>query len=135
MVCNRIATFGDFFNRSAAVGNVNLVATDNDKVIGYVSGGVPESPECAQDTELGGLYINPDYIGHGVGKILVQAFAQEMKKRGAQTFGLMCFSDNPSMKFYKHMGGIITVERDSGARYEYARGAFLEFNIADVLSK
>lgn len=112
-----------------------LVITDDDKVIGFVEGGVIESKECQADKELHTLYINTDYIGRGVGKMLFQEFAKRMKEQGAKTFGLMCFTDNKSMGFYKKMGGRITITRPSSEKWESKLGSFLEFDIDDVLSK
>lgn len=135
VVAQRIAQFPDHFKRAMEHNNIYLVALDDERVIGYVTGGVPESKECKAEKELGGLYINPKYIGQGVGKLLVQSFARAIQQQGAKTFGLMCFSENPSMAFYKKMGGVVTVERNSSERYENAPGSFIEFNIDDVLQK
>ena len=115
--------------------DVFFVVSDDDKVIGFVAGGKPNSPECNADSELDMLYIDTHYIGCGVGKLLFKHFAKEMKKRGKKTFGLMCFSDNKSMGFYKKMGGNVTVERQSGEKFEYTMASFLEFNIDEVLKK
>lgn len=133
VVKNRIDTFQGHLENEKSKGNVFLVATAEDKVIGFVSGGVPNSKECKSDKELDGMYIDTDYIGKGIGKLLFQSFALEMKKQGAKTFGLMCFSDNESMKFYKKMGGVVTVERQSSEKFENTMGSFLDFNIDEVL--
>lgn len=116
-------------------GMLYLVITDDDKVIGFVEGGVPESKECNADKELHTLYINTGYIGRGIGKMLVKEFAKKMKEQGAKTFGLMCFTDNKSMGFYKKMGGKITITRPSSEKWESKLGSFLEFNIDEVLEK
>ncbi len=108
---------------------------DNGRVIGYINGGAPESKECRADKELYSLYIDTAYIGRGIGKQLLQTFAGEMQRMGAQTFGLMCFSDNASMGFYKKMGGVVTIERPSSEKFECKLGSFLEFNISEVLQK
>lgn len=135
VVNDRIKQFPTRLQISIDKGNVYLVATDDDKVVGFVSGGSIDSKECAADKELHGMYMNPDYIGRGVGKILFQGFARKMKEQGAKTFGLMCFSDNKSMGFYKHMGGVVTIERPSSEKYERTMGSFIEFNIDEVLGK
>ncbi len=134
-VREKIAQFPEKLRYERAIGNVFLVVTYMDKVVGYVCGGVPESKECAADKELYKLYIDVSHIGRGVGKLLLQSFARAMKNQGARTFGLMCFSENKSMGFYKNMGGIITIERHSGEKYENKLGSFLEFNIDVVLGK
>ena len=79
-----------------AKADVIPVATDGGKVVGYAQGGAVKSDEFKTDAELSGLYLNPDYIGRGIGKKLFQSFAEYMKNRGAKTLGLACFSENES---------------------------------------
>ena len=133
VVANKIAKFPERLKQEIAQGNIFKVLTDDNLVIGYINGGVPESPECNADRELYSLYIDTKYIGNGIGKLLLQTFAQEMMSQGAKTFGLMCFSANHSMGFYKKMGGKVTIERPSSEKFECTMGSFLEFDIADVL--
>ena len=133
VVANKIAKFPERLKQEIAQGNIFKVLTDDNLVIGYINGGVPESPECNADKELYSLYIDTKYIGNGIGKMLLQTFAQEMMSQGAKTFGLMCFSANRSMGFYKKMGGKVTIERPSSEKFERTMGSFLEFDIADVL--
>ncbi len=134
-VREKIEKFPEKLNKEKTKGNIFLVLLDDDKIIGFVSGGAPNSSECAADGELDMLYLDTNYIGKGVGKFLFQHFAKEMKQRGKKTFGLMCFSDNKSIGFYKKMGGRVTVERPSGEKFEYTMASFLEFDIDDVLKK
>ena len=134
-VKEKIEKFPAKLEKEKAKGNVFFVLLDDDKIIGFVSGGAPDSPECAADGELDMLYIDTNYIGRGIGKLLFQHFAQEMKQRGKKTFGLMCFSENKSVGFYKKMGGKITVERRSGEKFEFTMASFIEFDIDEVLKK
>lgn len=134
-VQEKIQKFPEKMRKEADKGNIFLVLTDDDKVIGFVSGGAPDSPECKCDSELDMLYLDTEYIGCGAGKLLFKTFATEMKKRGLNTFGLMCFSDNKSMGFYKKMGGVVTVERPSSAKFENTMASFIEFNIDEVLER
>lgn len=134
-VSKKIKNFPEKLEKIREKGDVFLVVLDNDKIIGFVSGGAPNSPECTADCELDMLYIDTNYIGCGVGKFLLQVFAKEMKNRGKKSFGLMCFSDNKSIGFYKKMGGRITIERQSGEKFEYTMASFIEFNIDDILKK
>ncbi len=134
-VTEKIEKFPEKMRKERDKGNIFLVLTDDDKVIGFVSGGAPNSPECTCDSELDMLYLDTEYIGRGVGKLLFQTFAKEMKQRGLNTFGLMCFSDNESIGFYKKMGGVVTVERPSSAKFENTMASFIEFDIDEVLKK
>jgi len=134
-VDKKIEKFPEKLDKEKSKGNIFWVILDNDKIIGFVSGGAPNSPECTADCELDMLYIDTNYIGCGIGKFLLQLFAKEMKNRGKKSFGLMCFSDNKSIGFYKKMGGRITIERQSGEKFEYTMASFIEFNIDDILKK
>ena len=134
-VNEKIKKFPEKLEKTRAKENLFWVVLDNDKIIGFVSGGAPNSPECTTDCELDMLYIDTNYIGCGVGKFLFQLFAKEMKKRGKKTLGLMCFSDNNSIGFYKKMGGKITIERQSGENFEYTMASFIEFDIDNILKK
>lgn len=127
--------FSEAINSCKNSDSIFLVMTDKDKVIGYVEGGIPESKESNEDKELYNLYIDTEYIGKGIGKQLFKAFAEEIKKQGAKTFGLMCFTDNKSMDFYKKMGGKITITRPSSEKWESKLGSFLAFDVDEVLSK
>lgn len=135
VIQQKIDSFAERLHNSSKCNDVFIVATNGLAVVGFVEGGTIQSAECRADKELHSLYIHPDYIGLGLGKMLMQAFAREMQLKGAQSFGLMCFTDNKSMSFYKKMGGKITIERPSGAKFEYKMGSFLEFDIATVLKK
>ena len=135
VVQDRIKTFPNYLRSSKSKCDVYFVAVDGDKVVGFVNGGSIQSKECGTDKELHGMYIDTNYIGKGVGKLLFLTFVYEMRKRKAKTFGLMCFSDNPSIEFYKKMGGVVTIERPSSEKFENTMGSFLEFKIEDVLNK
>ena len=135
-VAEKVAKFPEKLRKEKEQGNIFLVLTDDsDRVIGFVSGGAPSSPECNADKELDMLYLDTNCIGTGAGKLLFQTFAREMKKQGARTFGLMCFSDNKSIGFYKKMGGVITITRPSSEKFERTNASFIEFDIDEVLKK
>jgi len=134
-VSEKIEKFPDKLRKEHEKNNIFWVLLDNNKVIGFISGGAPNSPECKADSELDMLYLDTNYIGCGAGKLLFQSFAREMKNRGHKTFGLMCFSDNKSMGFYKKMGGHVTIERPSSEKFEHTMGSFIEFDIDKVLKK
>lgn len=132
---DKIDGFPEHLEKMMKNGDIFIVATDENRVVGFVAGGSIQSVECQADKELHSLYIDVNYIGCGLGKILIQEFAREMQKQGAQSFGLMCFTENPSIGFYKRMDGKITVERQSSPKWESKMGSFLEFYIDEVIAK
>ena len=55
--------------------------------------------------DLQGLYLDPKYIGLGIGRKLVNAFADWVKQNGGQKFTVGCLEQNKSCGFYKKLGG------------------------------
>ncbi len=51
------------------------------------------------------LYIYPEYRGYGYGKIFFEKLAQITVGRGGTRMEWLCLNWNPSMDFYKSMGG------------------------------
>lgn len=85
---------------------IKLVATNEDGLIVGTMGGLMSVSENGEKTfELQGLYLDPKYIGHGVGKKLVHAFADWVKQNDGQKFTIGCLAKNKSCGFYKKIGG------------------------------
>ncbi len=115
-------------------GKIFLVLCSNNKVVGFVYGGLPSLQKYKCDCELDTMYLNTEYIGMGVGKLLFQQFAKRLKARGASTLGLWCFSDNDSIGFYRKMGGVI-IDYQRNTKIENVLVAYIKFDIDEVLKK
>lgn len=55
--------------------------------------------------EIDTLYLSPDEIGKGYGKVLFLKAYEEFQKKGYSNFIVGCLDGNPSNVFYQHMGG------------------------------
>ena len=85
---------------------IKLVAeNENGLIVGTMGGIMSISENGDQTFELQGLYLDPKYIGHGIGKKLVLAFADWVKQNGGQKFIIGCLAQNKSCGFYKKLGG------------------------------
>lgn len=54
---------------------------------------------------LDDLFVKPEYRGCGYGKALLKRLAQITLERGGVRIEWLCLNFNPSMEFYKSLGG------------------------------
>ena len=69
------------------------MAVDNDRPIGFYS---------LEGNEIGGLWVLPEFIGHGIGKVLFQHAIKQCSKLGYDK--LIIESDPNAVGFYEKMG-------------------------------
>ena len=85
---------------------IKLVAiNENGVIVGTMGGIVSLSEKGEKIFDLQGLYLDPKYIGLGIGRKLVNAFADWVKQNGGQKFIIGCLEQNKSCGFYKKLGG------------------------------
>jgi ribosomal protein S18 acetylase RimI-like enzyme len=90
-----------------------LVAYDKEKKksIGFVSSGPKRDfPELKYDGEIFALYLLKEYQGKGIGDQLFDAACREMRTAGFQNTMLWVLKENPSIGFFKIMGGKVISE-------------------------
>jgi len=68
-------------------------ATEKDKILGTID---------LEGNKIGGLYVNPKYIGKGLGKKLLRYLEDYTKKKGLRK--LMLYSTLTAEGFYKKQG-------------------------------
>ena len=96
-----------------------LVAEHDRAVIGYANGGPSRVPDATHPGELYAIYVLPSHQGHGHGAALIRASAREMVARGWRGMVLWVLRDNqPSRRFYEHMGGRHLRDRDTDREIE-----------------
>ncbi|MDL2295879.1 GNAT family N-acetyltransferase [Lachnospiraceae bacterium OttesenSCG-928-E19] len=72
---------------------IRIVATDvNGKILGFKF----NTPDQDGEWRGGGTYIDPDYIGMGIGRALFTEFAQRLHKMGKEKFWVSCMTNNKS---------------------------------------
>jgi GNAT superfamily N-acetyltransferase len=98
----------------------NFVALEDGKVVGFVNGGKAREEIAGYDGELYALYLLKNQHGKGLGRQLMQRFAQEMQEHGYKAFYLWVLPGNPTCAFYEHMGGKYLTDKSfelAGASY------------------
>jgi ribosomal protein S18 acetylase RimI-like enzyme len=74
-------------------------------IVGFVAGGPPQEPLGVFDCELWAIYLLRAHQGKGLGRQLFTRFAREMASRGYASMFLWVLAENPTVGFYRHMGG------------------------------
>ncbi|TVQ82265.1 MAG: GNAT family N-acetyltransferase [Micavibrio sp.] len=61
-------------------------------------------PQAEKIAELGSLYIDPACRKTGIGKVLTQRWAREMRARGYTAMVTRCYKENNSQRFFEKTG-------------------------------
>jgi ribosomal protein S18 acetylase RimI-like enzyme len=111
-----------FFNERNQLADV-LVAAADGQVIGYaiLRQAVP-IPSHQDVLDIGGLAVNPAHQGHGAGRQLVEACAEQARSRGARKLTLRVLGINDRAgRLYEscgfHIEGVLRDEFHLGGRY------------------
>jgi ribosomal protein S18 acetylase RimI-like enzyme len=91
--------------------HILFVAEDDEKIIGFVNGGEIKENIEGYDYELYAIYLLQSAQRKGIGRKLVEIFAEEVYKKGYQNMLLWVLEANHnSRKFYDRLGGVIVKE-------------------------
>ncbi len=86
-----------------------LVCTDNGKIVGTSSFCESRLEQFQGWGEIISIYLLPNYIGKGYGKMLMEATLSELKTQGYENVFLWVLEDNMRAKgFYEHYGFLPT---------------------------
>jgi L-amino acid N-acyltransferase YncA len=84
-----------------------LVAiNEQEQIVGFVYGGKTRHSDLPYETELYAIYLLEEVQGHGIGRRLVQAFAEQLLQMQYQSMIVWAFAQNPACHFYEALGGI-----------------------------
>jgi L-amino acid N-acyltransferase YncA len=109
----------EMWQRTLASPNSVLVAEAAGQVVGFCSLG--KSRDDGFDLELYTIYLLQAYQKRGLGRDLWQAAVAEARQRTADTLLIWVLAQNPSRKFYEHIGCRLV-----GTRQEPVFGEMLE---------
>lgn len=104
----REALWGSVLSQNEA-GSHLLVAVRGAEVLGFSSAG--RDRDDHQTGELYAIYLRPALHGTGLGRQLFQRSFQIMKKDGFRKIRLWALEDNPTCRFYRAMGGVVSGEK------------------------
>ncbi len=83
-----------------------LAEEPENQVVGFVVGGPPQEPSENFSCELWAIYLLRAFQGKGIGRQLFTRFVDQMLSRGNNSMLLWVLAENPTVKFYQHMGGV-----------------------------
>ena len=90
----------------------SFVAEDEDRVIGFTTGGYERNGSAVYADEIYTLYVLKNLQRQGVGTRLVAALAMQFELSGMHTMLVRVLKLNPYRRFYKKINGLyIQIER------------------------
>ena len=84
-----------------------VVATVDEAIAGFYA----LEGHCGDEIELGALFVDPDYIGNGIGKALIEEAKQHALMLGADRMNIQ--GDPHAEKFYRACGARLTGSSES----------------------
>lgn len=82
-----------------------IVAAAGDTVVGSCIYGKSRNESFGDSGEIFAIYVLKGFQGTGIGKALLLAGAKELLAQSRGSMIVNCLRGNPSLGFYKHMGG------------------------------
>ncbi len=90
----------------------NIVAEYDNRIIGWVAGGLNQNPAFPYEVDLQAIYILKEFQKQGIGRIMVKAFAKLMLYNGTSSMIIWVLKDNcNAIQFYSRLGGKIIGEK------------------------
>jgi len=97
---------------SSETSSVTLVACEVDGSIeGFISGGVERTGRLGYEGEIYAIYLLQLAQRQGLGTLLVQHFARELRARGVGSMAVWVLAANPFRQFYEALGGELVAEQ------------------------
>lgn len=98
---------------------------ENDEIKGFISGGKERTKRFGFDGEIYAIYLLEAYQRKGLGTMLLEAFAKEMKDAGYSSILVWVLTQNPSSKFYMDHGAkLVDKEETTIGKGTYQETAF-----------
>lgn len=95
---------------------IRIVALEKNVPLGFIAGLENRSSAFYPDitSEAWSIYVHPDYWHRGIGRSLLQAFIEEMKKLKHTSMIIWALEENlPARKFYESMGGVLLNQKQT----------------------
>lgn len=88
-----------------------MVASVENNIIGFCCCGKSRNQAYLDSGEIYALYVLRGFQGTGAGKALFSAGARKLTAAGCSSMIVNCLQGNPSLDFYRHMGGKVVAQR------------------------
>jgi GNAT superfamily N-acetyltransferase len=96
----------DIFSQASNGGNFTYVAeNESGEIVGFANGGAERTGDPIYKGELTAIYIRQSYQRKEIGKYLVQAVAQRLRRSGIKSMLVWVLADNPACQFCAVLGG------------------------------
>jgi ribosomal protein S18 acetylase RimI-like enzyme len=82
-----------------------FVVEEGGTIKGFVKVGKSRKPEFVYNGEIYALYLLKEVQGRGLGRALFQKAIGNFMQEGISSMYLWVLKDNPTIEFYRHMGG------------------------------
>lgn len=88
-----------------------IVALENKRVVGFVSGQLDAHDSLDYDSQLEALYVQPATQRRGIGKLLVKTLITEFVGLGAGNMMVWSLKESHACDFYEKIGGVRIKEK------------------------
>ena len=92
----------NFKKRATDNNEIFFVAEENNKILGFLWGGINNNKNIPYPYEIHALYVDIEYQQQGIGRLLIEEFKNRINH---QVFSLYMLKGNESRKFYNKLGG------------------------------
>ncbi|MDC0980412.1 GNAT family N-acetyltransferase [Bdellovibrionales bacterium] len=91
---------------------VVFVVRNEGVLIGFFHSGKGRDIECSGYSEIYAIYLLKEYHGKGIGKAMMSYCFEQLKSVGYSNIYLWILHNNPTLLFYRKLGGTIGGSRD-----------------------
>nr|WP_318539577.1 GNAT family N-acetyltransferase [Terribacillus saccharophilus] len=94
------------FERVLESGSLLLVAEADETIVGFISGGrCRDGVNPDYDGEVYAIYLDPDHMKRGIGKLLMQSLEKRLSAEGMTGVVAWMLVGNDAKHFYEGLGG------------------------------
>jgi GNAT superfamily N-acetyltransferase len=91
----------------------NFVAQDSaGAIIGFARGGPEREPASGYAGELYAIYVLDEWHKRGIGRLLINAAADDLLLHGWSSMRVWVLAANPACGFYERLGGKVVAEKE-----------------------
>jgi ribosomal protein S18 acetylase RimI-like enzyme len=81
-------------------------------IVGFINGGICREPDLDFSAELYAIYLLEETQGMGFGRLLFNNLVEALKLMKYDSLMLWVLEENPSIHFYKNLGGEIITKKE-----------------------